>query len=87
MRVRVHPRMAANRPEIQPDDVRAAWEAALRSAARDTGRVKRAGVGLDGRGQLLEFIVVEDRRDEWLIYHAMPVTKSVLEEIGLGGRR
>ena len=87
MRVRVHPRIAAKRPEIQPDDVKAAWDACLRSVARDTDPVKWVGVGLDDHGRLLEFIAIEEGQDDWLIYHAMPVTKSVLAEVGLGGRR
>ena len=83
MIVRVRPRIEAKRPEIVPDDARAAFLSALAKRARKTEPVQYVGVGLDDHGRLLEFVAVEQARDEWLIYHCAPPTKGVLKELGL----
>ena len=77
--------MSRRHPEVEPRDVQAAFETALRSRARDTDPVQWVGVGLDERGRLLEFVAVETSPEQWLVYHAMPATKAVLNEVGLGG--
>ncbi|MCL2787379.1 MAG: hypothetical protein FWD59_02630 [Micrococcales bacterium] len=87
MGVDVHPRVSQRHPEVSPGDVEVAFDGALRSRARDTDPVQWVGVGLDGRGRLLEFVAIETAPGQWLVYHAMPVTKSVLNEVGLGGTR
>lgn len=84
MRVVVHPRVSAKRPELTEDDIRSAFEGALRSRARDTDPVQWVGVGMDSHGRLLEFIAVETQPDVWLVFHGMPATKKVLHEVGLG---
>ncbi len=84
MRVRVHPRVSAKRPEISDDDVRTAFEEALRSRGRETDPIQWVGVGMDRKGRLLEFIAVEDEPDGWLVFHAMVATTKVLNEVGLG---
>lgn len=84
MRVRVHPRVSAKRPEITEQDVQIAFEEALRSRSRDTDPVQWVGVGMDRKGRLLEFIAVEDEPDGWLVFHAMVATRKVLKEVGLG---
>ena len=86
MEVRVHPRIEAKRPEIRPADVLAAFDGSLRKRPRDTDPVQWVGVGLDGRGRLLEFVAVEETTEVWLVFHACVVTKSVLGELGLDGR-
>lgn len=83
MRVRVHPRVSAKRPELTDEDVRTAFEEALRSRGRDTDPIQWVGVGMDRQGRLLEFIAVEDEPDGWLVFHAMLATVKVLQEIGL----
>ncbi|PXA77061.1 hypothetical protein DCC24_05560 [Auritidibacter sp. NML100628] len=83
MRVRVHPRVSAKRPEITEDDVRTAFEEALRSRGRETDPIQWVGVGMDRKGRLLEFIAVEDEPDGWLVFHAMVATTKVLNEVGL----
>ncbi|WP_315148788.1 hypothetical protein, partial [Corynebacterium variabile] len=65
------------------DDVRSAFMSALRSRARDTDPVQWVGVGIDGDGRILEFNTVETGDGDWLVFHAMPATKKVLQEIGL----
>jgi hypothetical protein len=84
LRVRVHPRVSAKRPEISDDDVRTAFEEALRSRGRETDPIQWVGVGMDRKGRLLEFIAVEDEPDGWLVFHAMVATTKVLNEVGLG---
>ncbi|CAM2815969.1 hypothetical protein ACSL103130_03595 [Actinomyces slackii] len=81
--VRVHPRVSVRHPGITPQDVKTAFLGALRSRARDTDPVQWVGVGLDGRGRLLEFIAVELDSHEWLVFHAMVATTKVLREIGM----
>ena len=87
MLVHVHPRVAAKRPDIADDDTRAAFLGALRSRARDTDPVQWVGVGVDTKGRLLEFIAIEENGGDWLVFHAAPATKGVLDEVGLGTRR
>lgn len=87
MRVRVHPRVTVKRPEVTAEDAVQAFENTLRSRARDTHPIRWVGVGIDATGRLLEYVAVEDEPDGWLIYHAMPATRKVLIEVGLGARR
>ncbi len=87
MRVRVHSRVCLKRPEITSEDAVQAFENTLRSRARDTHPVQRVGVGLDFSGRILKYIAVEDEPHGRLIFHAMPATKRVLSEVGLGARR
>ena len=84
MRVRVHPRVPAKRPDITEDDVRTAFEKALRSRGRETDPIQWVGVGMDRKGRLLEFIAVEDEPDGWLVFHSMVATTKVINEVGLG---
>ena len=84
MRVRVHPRVSAKRPEITEEDVVTAFEEALRSRGRDTDPIQWVGIGMDHKGRLLEFVAVEDEPDGWLVFHSMVATAKVLHEIGLG---
>ena len=83
MLIRVHPSVAAKRPQITPEDVQAVFTSALRSRPRDTDPVQWVGVGMDTNGRLLEFIAIEERADHWLVFHVAPATKSVLFELGL----
>lgn len=83
VRVRVHPRVTGRHPEVTTSDVIEAFESTLRSRARDTHPVQWVGVGPDTSGRLLEYIAVEDEPDGWLVFHAMPATKKVLNEVGL----
>lgn len=84
--VRVHARIMAKRPEITAADVETAFLGALRSRPRASDPVQWVGVGMDTNGRLLEFIAIEVQPEGWLVYHAMPATKQVLNEVGLGRR-
>lgn len=80
----MHPRVTDRHPEVTASEVTEAFENTLRSRARDTSPVQWAGVGTDVSGRLLEYIAVEEEPDGWLIFHAMPATRKVLNELGLG---
>lgn len=56
-------------------------EPAVASARHPSGPVGWRGDGRERR--LLEYIAVEDEPDDWLIFHAMPATKTVLIKVGL----
>lgn len=84
MRIQVHPRVAAKRPDLVEDMVATAFENALASAARlHTNPLQWVGVGMDPSGRLLEWIAVENEPDGWLIFHAAPATEKTLKEVGL----
>ncbi len=83
MRVDVHPRVSAKRPDLTDDVVTAAFENALKSRARDTHPVHWVGVGLDSDGRLLEWVAVENEPDGWFIFHAALATEATLKEVGL----
>jgi hypothetical protein len=84
VRVQVHARVAAKRPDLTDEVVVAAFENALRSVARlDTDPLQWVGVGMVSAGRLLEWVAVENEPDGWLIFHAAPATETTLREVGL----
>ncbi len=88
MRVVVHPRIGRKRPQVTEADVEAAFMGTLRKVVRrDCDPPQWVGVGLDGSGRLLEYVAVEIGVDEWLVFHAMPATVRVQQEVGLLPRR
>jgi len=60
---------------------------AVRSRWRRTSPAQLVGVGLDSTGRFLQFIAILDDSDVLLVFHAMPATKKVIDELGLGRRR
>lgn len=84
MRVHVHPRVMRDHPDLDSEDVRSVVERALRSRLRATDPVQWVGVGIDPRGRLLQFVAVEKRPDEWVVFHAKSATRGVLRELGVG---
>ncbi|MCL2463671.1 MAG: hypothetical protein FWF28_01185 [Micrococcales bacterium] len=87
MSVQVHPRVQDKRPDVGPTDVVAAFEGTLRKVPRtDTDPTQWVGVGMDGRGRLLQYAAIETGPDHWLVFHAMPATAKVMIETGLRGR-
>lgn len=84
MLIRIHPRIAAKRPEFADEDVAAAVRGAVRTRWRDTDPAELVGAGLDPKGRLMQFVAVAEEPGGWLVFHAMPATKRVLREVGLG---
>ena len=85
--ITVHPRVAQKRPEISDADAAAAVRQAIRTRPRATEPRQWAGIGLDLRGRLLEFVAVELAEDRWLVYHAATATAKMQRELGFGERR
>lgn len=84
MVIRVHPRVTRRHPEVAEADAEQAFVGTLRKVLREDADPRQwVGVGLDGRGRLLEYVAIETGPDEWLIFHAMSATKKVLHEVGL----
>lgn len=74
-------------PDVTAADAQAAFLATLRNAPRlDTDPVQWVGIGVDGKGRVLEYVAVELSGDAWLLFHAMRATAGVLAEVGLGRR-
>lgn len=87
MLIDVHPRVSCKRPEISEADVSAAFFATVKKHPRvDTSPIEWIGVGFDGRGRLLQYVVIEIGNDHWLVIHTMPATTRVLVELGLKRR-
>lgn len=84
----VHPRVHERHPDVDEDDVLAAWDNVLLSAPRDDGSGSWVSIGMDGRGRLLEMVSVHNDVGQWLVYHAMtPPTKKTMKELGATRRR
>ena len=85
MRIWVHPRITAKRPEVTDEAVVAAFAGTLRKVPRvDTDPTQWIGIGVDSRGRLLEYVAVEDGLD-WIVFHAMRATKRAFRETGVEG--
>ena len=85
MEVRVHSRVSMLHPDIDDEDVIAAFTGTLRSVPRErTGFPPQwVGVGMDGKGWLVQYVAVNDGPDHWLVFHAVQATTKVLREVGL----
>ena len=84
--IAVHPRVHQRHPELCDDDVLTAWESALMSAPRlAADSIQYVAVGFDGRGRLLEMVVIRDALSgDWLIFRAMtPPSAKTYAEFGL----
>lgn len=67
----VHGRIKKRHPELDEEDILAAWDAAIMSMPRLPDRPDEYVVlGFDGKGRLLEIVGVRGEKGEWLIFHA-----------------
>jgi hypothetical protein len=88
MRVEVHSRVTAKRPEIAVADALDAFATRVAARKREgTDPMRWVGVGIDGHGRVLQWVAVDQGADAWLVIHCSPATVSVLEELGIGQRR
>jgi hypothetical protein len=79
MRIHVLDRIHERHPELEPDDVVAAFRSIMTDAERMDGTW--LAVGLDGRGRTVE-LLYRAAGGEVLIYHAFtPPTKKFMREI------
>jgi len=87
--VKVHKRIQELHPEIENEDVLAAWDTCYSSARRsDSAFDDYVVIGSDKKGRLLQLIAVLESDGSWLVYHAFtPPTDRVLKELGLTENR
>ncbi len=80
---RIHER----HPELEPDDVRSAWEGAIAYAVRSDSRpFEYIAIGFDATGRSIEMVGRRTSVGDWIIWHAFtPPTRKALCELGLGG--
>ena len=85
----VHPRVRQRHPDIDEDDVMAAWESAIVSTPRvGTNSDEYIALGFDGKGRLIEVVAVRLESGDWLIFHATtPPSDKTFAELGIDRRR
>ena len=85
--VQIHPRVHERHPELDDEDVEAAWENYCVAAVRIPGE-REMRTGYDLRGRDVEMVGVLLADGAWLVYHAMtPPSKKTLKEIENARRR
>lgn len=85
--VELHARVLVKRPWLTASGILWAWETALISVDRpDSDPPQIAAIGFDNDGKLLELLAFQRRGGAMVIYHAMPVTRRFLKELGLDRR-
>lgn len=78
--VQIHPRVHERHPELDDEDVEAAWENYCFAAVRIPGE-REMRTGYDLRGRYVEMVGVLLADGAWLVYHAMtPPSKKTLKE-------
>jgi hypothetical protein len=84
-KVSVHERVNKRHPEIDDDDVLAAWRGRIKCQMRiGPWPPQYAAAGFDKKGRALQMVAVYDpTADMTLIFHAMPLTDNVKKELGL----
>ena len=87
-RILVHPRVVKRHPELSVQQVRYAWEHALRSAPRVyKDPHQHLAIGVDASGKQIESVAKILPDGSVLIYHAFsPPTRKALHELGLTKR-
>jgi hypothetical protein len=83
--VEIHERVCRKHGELSKDEVLKAWDGRIKCQMR-TGPwpPQYVAVGFDGKGRALQMVAVYDPAQDFvLIFHAMPLTGSVKQELGL----
>lgn len=84
--ITVNARIKERHPELQEDDVKSAWNNAVKYAERTTGSIPGpllVAIGTDSKGRLLEMVGVATS-DAIHIFRAMtPPSKKTIEELGM----
>lgn len=82
--IRIHSRVILKRPYLTEDDVEVAWRNAIAARRRDgEDSDSIAAAGADNKGRILEMLGTELDDGSVLIFHAMPITKKMMIELGL----
>jgi len=82
-RVFVDDRVPLRHPDISKEDARTAWLNCFKSIPRiDKDPDEYLAIGTDGKGRLLELVVIRDAEGDWLVYHAKtPPTDNAKREL------
>ena len=84
-RLVVHPRNHQRHPEVSEEDVRTAWRNQIKRRKREGIHPPQyVAVGFDGKGRLLQIVVVYDpKQDTVIAFHSMTATRKMLCELNL----
>ena len=83
-------RVPQRHPDVSKDDAAKAWEQCLVSTPDfDMAPERYLAIGIDGKGRLLELVVVRKGIGLWLIIHAQtPPQEDIRRRLGFeNGRR
>lgn len=82
-------RVPERHPDVSKRDAEDAWNHCIACApAIDVNPDRYIAVGIDGKGRLLELVVIRKDGGMWLVIHAQcPPQKAIREKLGLGRAR
>lgn len=88
-RVVVLDRVPREHPDVSKDDAACAWSHCIAcTPAFDRDPDRYVAVGIDGKGRLIELVVIRKDGGLWLVIHAQyPPQKDIRERLGLGRRK
>lgn len=88
-RVVVLDRVPERHPEVSKEDAEDAWCNCLMSTPAFKGDPDRyLAVGVDGKGRLIELVVVRKPRGLWLVIHAQtPPQEGIRKRLGIDRRK
>jgi len=88
-RVFVDDRVPLRHPDISKEDVKAAWINCIKSRPRlGKNPDEYLAIGTDGKGRLLELVVLRDSEGDWLVYHAKtPPMENAKRELGVDRKK
>jgi len=74
---------------VSKEDAMAAWANCIKSRPRlDKNPNEYLAIGTDGKGRLLEIVVLRDSEGDWLIYHAQtPPTANAKRELQMDRKK
>jgi len=88
-KVFVDDRVPLHHPDISKEDAATAWLNCIKCRPRiNKDPSEYLAIGTDGKGRLLELVVIRDTEGDWLVYHAMtPPTENSKRELQMNRRK
>ncbi|MCL2807509.1 MAG: hypothetical protein FWD27_05010 [Coriobacteriia bacterium] len=85
----VDDRVPYRHPSISKEDAATAWMNCIKSLPRlDKNPDEYLAIGTDGKGRLLELVVIRNKEGDWLIYHAVtPPTENAIRELQMDRKK
>lgn len=82
-------RVPARHPEVSKQDAADAWNNCIKCMpALDKDPDRYIAIGVDGKGRLIELIVIRKAGGLWLIIHGQtPPQESIKKALGFGRRK